>query len=149
MSTTEQSGVTPPIPYVLVTVTLDGRETLAPFGDETALRAAWLLAREDPTVSEARAKRRDGDPRARERCTWSRLGEFIDRTEAHRAELVALAATLTADAPAGFTVDVEGTGIIFRGNPTPHRLEVSCSDASRVLAHWKGYRPATPEAGAS
>lgn len=131
--------------FEIVTTDARGRQTRAPVANEAAGRAAWIAARGVDGCRYASLERTKGSWRHRVRCEWSHVGSFLDRTDAHRAEMTALAARLTAEAPAGFTAEIHetplGWRIVFRGSRTEHSLHGTCSDEARVLAHWNGYRP--------
>ncbi len=125
--------------------TIDGRETREHVGgDLGAARAAWLAAVNGGRATSAALEgphkgRVDGWP-----CEWSAGGRsFHDRTDAHKAEMAALAARLTADAPEGFGVTLRdeprGWRVVFTGARTEHSLLGSVSTAERVQAHWSGY----------
>jgi hypothetical protein len=131
--------------FEIVTTDGRGRQTRAPVADEAAARAAWIAARAVEGCRYAGVERTKGPVRGRLRCEWTFLGTFFDRTDAHREEMTALVARLTAEAPPGFTAEIRDEPldwcVVFRGSRTDHKLMGACSDEARVLAHWHGYRP--------
>jgi hypothetical protein len=135
----------PPELFEIVTTDARGQQTRAPVADEAAGRAAWIAARGAAGCRYASLERTKGSWRHRVRCEWSHLGSFLDCTDVHREEMTALAARLTAEAPAGFAAEIRETPlgwcVVFSGSRTEHSLHGTCSDEARVLAHWNGYRP--------
>lgn len=114
-------------------------ETRKPVEDEATGRAAWQTAIGTGELAEATLRGPDGHVV----CWWS-SESFIDDTAAHRDELVALCAQLTAEAPEGFDAGVArsptgATMVTFTG-PTrrycTHTLGVS---QASVITHWRGF----------
>lgn len=132
--------------YILRTVGADesATENIATVPDEASARGAWLEAIRGGTVRYAGVTRTDGPKADRFRCAWDACGAFTDRTEAHREELRALCAELSADAPAARKVEVDGATVLYSRKPLDgctHRIQVNVSSMERVLAHWKGWLP--------
>jgi hypothetical protein len=135
--------VSTPSVYELTVIALDAEPgegtTFSPFADENAGRLAWVTAVATGANRYASLLRTSGDHRTRMRCEWSKKGGFQDSTEAHRQELAALCAELTASAPEGYRAELEGSWVTFTGRPVPQAILADLSTAERVRAHWSGY----------
>jgi hypothetical protein len=129
----------------LVTTTRK-RENRRPLTSLGAARAAWLTTIACPgEITEARVVEQDGK-RQTEHCFWDR-GGFTDRTPQHLAELRGLAEALTASAPAGYALRIEGDRVVFTGGSRGEAsILAAASSQERVLAHWQSCLP-SPSAG--
>ena len=134
-----------PEPTYWLLQTIDGKGTRERVGDLDAGRAAWLAAVNGGRATYAALTgpgkgRLDTWP-----CEWSTGARtFHDRTDAYRAEMAALAARLTAEAPEGYSVTLRdqphGWRVVFTGSRFgEHTLQGSASTAARVQSHWCGY----------
>jgi hypothetical protein len=127
---------------VIELITITGkRENRRPLTSLAAARAAWLTTIACPgETTEARVVEQDGT-RHTEHCFWDR-GSFTDRTPQHFADLRGLAEALTASAPAGYAVKIEGDRVVFTGGPRGGAsILAAVSSQERVLAHWQNYLP--------
>lgn len=115
------------------------------FNDEASGRVAWLAALKKAGCSSAMLERADGPAKGRTLGEWSPRS-FYDRSAAHREEMTAFVKKLSAEAPQGYSIEVEDNGrgwiVVFRGRPTRHSLSGFASSQARVLTHWQGYLPA-------
>jgi hypothetical protein len=147
MSSTAESIVPAapgPEPTFWLTQEINGRETRECVGDIVAGRAAWLAAITSGRATYAALSGTKPDGRSTWPCEWSKAGAFHDRTDAHRAEMSALATRLTAEAREGYSVTLRdqprGWRVVFTGSCFgEHSLDGSLSTAERVLNHWCGY----------
>lgn len=132
-------GVPTP-PYWLIQ-RIDGRERRERVGDLVAGRAAWLAAVNGGQAMYAALVGTKPDGLSTWPCEWSKAGSFHDRTAAHREEMSALAARLTAAAREGYSVSLRderrGWRVVFQGSRMgEHSLLGSASTAERVQSHW-------------
>ena len=134
-----------PEPTYWLLQTIDGKGTRERVGDLDAGRAAWLAAVNGGRATYA-ALTGPGNGRLNTwPCEWSTGARtFHDRTDAHRAEMAALAARLTADASEGYSITLRdqprGWRVVFTGSRFgEHTLDGSASTAERVQSHWCGY----------
>jgi len=132
----------------LLTLLGPGKGT-TPFGDETTGRAAWLAAVKSGRCSIARLVRGHGPAEDCIRCEWTAEGAFLDRTEAHGAEIAALCEVLTAEAPEGYRAttdrDTFGRFVAFLRR-TGDVGAKNCSGVDRftrerVISAWQTFAP--------
>lgn len=129
-----------------LTTTVDGKQSVVVVDNEAFGRNAWLVARQVPGCTFASLSLTSGPLNVRTRCEWSYDGMFVDRTDAHRAEIESLCVQLSAQQSAhkiAVCEEVKGSPVVLMtGRERRRALSVSYTTADQVRAHWQGYVPA-------
>ena len=130
-----------PGPTFWLVQTIDGKENRERVSNLVAGRTAWLAATTGGRATYAALIGTTNDSLDTWPCEGSAAGSFHDRTEAHRAEMSALAERITGEARHGYSVTLRdeprGWRVVFTGSRFgEHTLLGSVSTAERVQHHW-------------
>jgi hypothetical protein len=130
-------------PFLLVSHFASCRHMTACFDDENMAREAWLEATRLPAAESVTVERIRGPHSSRFRCEWDCTGTFVDRSEAHCAELRTLCSILSRGAPLGYGAAVVRRShervVELTGARSAYRLVASVSTVERVRRHWQAY----------